>query len=136
METEGLETDYFAFADLNPVFDYYTPVVIANQEFLKEDPDTAKAFLQALSKGYEDAVKDPEEAAKILCAAAPELDEKLVLASQQYLADQYQADAKRWGYIDAKRWNDFYGWLNDNGLSETKIPENAGFTNDFLPVQP
>ncbi|MDQ9741417.1 ABC transporter substrate-binding protein, partial [Acinetobacter baumannii] len=32
MEQEGLETDYFAFSDINPVFDYYTPVVIANNE--------------------------------------------------------------------------------------------------------
>ena len=28
-ELEGLETDYFAFADLDPVFDFYTPVIIA-----------------------------------------------------------------------------------------------------------
>ena len=59
-EVAGLETDYFAFADLNPVFDYYTPVLIANNEFLKKDPDTAKAFLRAVKKGYEDAVEDPK----------------------------------------------------------------------------
>ena len=33
-EVAGLETDYFAFKDINPVFDYYTPVVIANNSFL------------------------------------------------------------------------------------------------------
>ena len=27
-ELSGIETDYFAFKDINPVFDYYTPVVI------------------------------------------------------------------------------------------------------------
>ncbi len=59
-EVAGLETDYFAFADLNPVFDYDTPVLIANNEFLKKDPDTAKAFLRAVKKGYEDAVEDPK----------------------------------------------------------------------------
>jgi hypothetical protein len=63
-------------------------------------PETAKAFLSAVSKGYEFAIDHPEEAAQILCKAAPELDSELVLASQQYLADQYQADAPYWGYID------------------------------------
>ena len=29
-EVAGLETDYFAFADIDPVFDFYTPVIIAN----------------------------------------------------------------------------------------------------------
>ena len=49
-EVAGLKTDYFAFRDINPVFDYYTPVVISNNHFLSEHPDTAKAFLGALKK--------------------------------------------------------------------------------------
>ncbi len=133
MEQEGLDTDYFAFADLNPVFDYYTPVIISGNEFLKNDPETARAFLGALSKGYEDAANNPEEAAGILLKAAPELDEKLVMESQKYLADKYQADVDVWGYIDPKRWNRFYDWLNEKGLSKAEIPENTGFSNDYLP---
>ena len=132
-EVADLETDYFAFKDINPVFDYYTPVVIANNDFLEEKPDTAKAFLQALKQGYEDAIADPDEAASILLEASPELDEELVKASQEYLKDQYKADVKQWGYIDPARWNAFYGWLNENGLSEAELPENAGFSNDYLP---
>lgn len=132
-ELEGLETDYFEFADIDPVFDYYTPVIIANNKFLKENPETAKAFLKALSKGYEFAIENPEEAADILCKAAPELDKELVLASQKYLADRYQAEAKCWGYIDADRWNNFYKWINDNKLVEGELPLNTAFTNDYLP---
>ena len=132
-EVAGLETDYFAFKYMNPVFDYYTPVVIANNSFLEEKPETAKAFLKALKKGYEFAIEKPEEAAQILCEASPELDEKLVLASQEYLKNEYKAEVEQWGYIDPARWNAFYQWLNDNGLAETEIPENAGFSNDYLP---
>lgn len=132
-ELDGLETDYFAFSDLNPVFDYYTPVVISGNRFLEENPGIAKSFLAALGKGYEDAARDPQQAADILCRAVPELDPKLVLKSQQYLAGQYLADAPSWGYMDPKRWNGFYSWLNDNGLSDPKLPENIGFTNDYLP---
>lgn len=132
-ELEGLETDYFAFADLNPVFDFYTPVIIANDDFLAKEPDTAKAFLAAAARGYEDAARNPEEAAEILCKAAPELDLELVKASQRYLADKYQADAAQWGYISAERWNAYYNWLNENGLVENPIGENIGFSNDYLP---
>ena len=132
-EVAGLDTDYFAFKDINPTFDYYTPVVIANNTFLEEEPDTAKAFLKALGKGYEFAIENPEKAAEILCEASPELDPESVKASQEYLKDQYQAEAEQWGYIDPKRWNAFYQWLNETGLSETEIPENAGFSNEYLP---
>ena len=101
-EVAKLDTDYFAFKDLNPVFDYYTP-------------------------------EEPEQAAELLCKASPELDSELVKASQKYLADQYKAEEERWGYMDPERWNAFYDWLNENGLFEAKIPENAGFSNDYLP---
>lgn len=132
-EVAGLETDYFAFKDINPAFDYYTPVIIGNNEFLEKEPETAKKFLSAVKKGYEDAIKDPDGAAEILCEAAPELDQELVKASQEYLKDQYIADADRWGYIDPDRWNLFYNWLNENGLTENEIPENTGFSNEYLP---
>lgn len=131
-ELEGLETDYFAFSDLNPVFDYYTPVVIAGDSFLEKEPDTARAFLNALGKGYEDAAAHPEEAAEILCRAVPELDQELAAASQQYLSAQYLADAPYWGYMDPERWNAFYSWLNENSLSDPELPENIGFSNDYL----
>lgn len=133
MELEGLETDYFAFKDINPVFDYYTPVVIANNTFLEEEPETAKKFLTALKEGYEYAIENPEKAAEILCEASPELDKELVTASQKYLADQYKAEVEQWGYIAPERWNAFYQWLNENGLVENEISQNAGFTNDYLP---
>ena len=132
-ELENLATDYFAFADIDPVFDYYTPVIIAGNEFLEENPDTAKAFMEAVSKGYQYAIENPEEAAQILCDAVPELDAELVKASQEYLADQYQADAEYWGQIDADRWNAFYKWVNDNGLTEGTVPLDTGFTNEYLP---
>ena len=132
-ELEGLDTDYFEFADIDSVFDYYTPVIIANNNFLKEHSETAKAFMEALSKGYEFAIENPEEAADILCKAAPELDKELVIASQKYLAKEYQAEAEYWGYIDAERWNNFYKWVNEKKLAEGEVPLDTAFTNEYLP---
>ena len=132
-EVAGLETDYFAFKDIDPVFDYYTPVIIGNSDWMKENPDTAKAFLSAMKKGYEFAVENPDEAADILLKNAPELDKELVKASQKYLSKEYKSDVDRWGYIDPSRWNAFYNWINDNSLFEVKVPENTGFSNEYLP---
>ncbi len=134
-ELEQLPSDYFAFKDIDPVFDYYTPVIIAGNSFLEKRPEAAKAFMRAVSKGYEYCIENPDSAADILCEAAPELDKELVTASQKYLADEYKAEAKLWGYIDSARWNAFYEWVNKEGLTEGKVPLNYGFTNDYLPVK-
>ena len=132
-EIKNFPINYFAFKDIDEAFDYYSPVIIANDDFLADNPDTAKAFLAAVSRGYEFAIENPEEAAKIMIEANPEIDAELVKASQEYLADQYQAEASQWGVIDAARWNSFYEFINQEGLSEQEIPMDTGFTNDYLP---
>lgn len=134
-QTAGLDTDYFEFADINPVFDYYTPVIIGNNAWLDENPETAKAFIEALSKGYTYAVENPKDAADILMDAAPELksNSELVYASQEYLASEYIADASKWGEFDPERWAAFYNWLNEKNLLEEKIDPDFGYTNDYLP---
>ncbi len=132
-EVKGLDTNYFAFKDIDPAFDFYTPVLVANNAFLESEPEVARAFLEATQKGYADAIENPEEAADILCKYAPELDRDIVLASQEWLADEYISDAEKWGIIDAERWNRFYDYLWNNKLIEKEIADNYGFSNDYLP---
>lgn len=134
-KTAGLETDYFEFADIDPAFDYYTPVIIGNNTWLSENPEAAKAFVEALSKGYTYASENPKAAADILMQAAPELKSNtaLVYASQEYLAKEYIADASKWGEFDPERWSAFYNWLNEKELLEEKIDPAFGYTNDYLP---
>lgn len=138
-EVAGLDFDYFDFIDIDPVFDYYTPVIIANNKYLQENPDEAKAFLQATKKGYEYAVENPEKAAGILIKADSTGSligsEELVTESQKWISQQYIADGTQWGVFDSDRWNNFYKWLWDEGLLEKEIPENTGFTNDFIKVE-
>lgn len=135
-ELQGLEFDYFNFIDIDEVFDYYSPTLIANDAFLKDDPETAKAFVEATKKGYEFAVENPEEAAKMLIAGdttgSLKDSEELVTESQKWLSKQYIADAESWGVIDAERWDNFYKWLWENELIEKELPAGTGFTNDFL----
>ena len=134
-EQAGLDIDYFAFSDIDPVFDYYTPVIIGSDAYLAEHPDEARAFVAAAQKGYTYAAEHPEEAADILMEAAPELaaNKELIYASQAYLSAAYIADAEKWGVMDPVRWSAFYTWLNDNGLVTGTLDPNAGFTNDLLP---
>lgn len=133
LEQTDLETNYWYFTDINSVFDYYGPLLFANNNFLEKNPNTVKAFLRAVNKGYQYAIDNPETAADILLKEASGLDREIVTASQKWLADEYISDAPYWGYIDGDRWDDFYAWLWKKELIEYEIPTGMGYTNDYLP---
>ena len=134
-ELDKVDCDFFFFSDIDKALDYYTPTLIADDDFLKENPETAKAFLRATAKGYEYAVSNPEEAAEILIEGDTTgsllSSAELVKESQKWLSQYYISDAPCWGYIDSDRWNGFYGWLFENGLISKKLTD-VGFSNDYL----
>ena len=131
-ERAGLQTNFLKIRDYAKELDYYSPVIIANNDFLKKNPEIAKKVLKAIKKGYEYAIKNPEESAKILVKNSPELDINLVTASQKWISKEYQSDAKEWGIIDANRWNRFYEWLYKNKAVEHEIPKDFGYSNEYL----
>ena len=135
-ELSGLDFDYFSFIDIDPVFDYYTPILIGNNAYMEQNPDSTKALLAALKKGYEYAIANPEEAAQILVdgdtTGSLKDSLELVTASQKWISGQYKAEVEQWGYIDPARWDAFYQWLWDNQLIEKELPAGTGFTSEYL----
>ena len=137
-ELSGVACNFWDFVSLSEKLDYYTPTILANNDFLRDNPETARAFLKATAKGYRYAAEHPEEAAEMLIAGdttgSLEESRERVYASQRWLADKYIADAPVWGYINPERWNAFYTWLYENGLSSHNLA-GIGFSDDFLPEE-
>ncbi len=132
-EEEGLEIDFLKLQDLNPDLDFYTPVIVTSENMTKENPETVKKFLRAVSKGYSDCIDDPEGSVQSLLKHAPETDADIALKSQKYLADEYRADATRWGEMKQEVWDDFGGFLFENNIIENELDAASAFTNEFLP---
>lgn len=92
-QVRGIALDYLDLKKFSPILNEFTPVMATNQKLIQKNPGQIRAFLRALSKGYQYAQAHPEEAAAILLQAAPELNPALVHASQNFLATQYTAQA-------------------------------------------
>ncbi|MCD8054339.1 MAG: ABC transporter substrate-binding protein [Lachnospiraceae bacterium] len=135
-DLEGLDYNFMRLRDLDEVFDYYSPLLIANDDFLESNPEAAKAFIAATKKGYEYAVENVEESAQMLIDGdtTGSLDDstELVYASQEILSQEYVDDAESWGVIDLERWDTFYSWLYENGLIENEMASGTGFSADYL----
>lgn len=125
--------NYIAIKDIDPALDYYTPVIATSNEHIKNDSEMVKKFMKATSDGYDFAIENPKDSADILLKAAPELDKKLVYASQDFLSKQYKADAKQWGIMDKDVWANYAKFMKANKLISKDLNVDEAFTNELLP---
>jgi len=132
-EMKGIDINFIPLKDLHPALNFYTPVIIANEKVIAEDPELVTKFMTAVSRGYEFAIQNPDKAAEILLKHAPELDRELVIRSQQYLSQYFQGDSHKWGYQKPEVWQRFTDWTFENQLIEHNIESDKAFTNQFLP---
>jgi ABC-type nitrate/sulfonate/bicarbonate transport system substrate-binding protein len=132
-ELRGMKLNIIYLTDYSKDLDYYTPVLITSEKEIKQDPQTVKAFMRAVSKGYQYAIAHPDDAASILSKAVPDLDPKLVKKSQEWLSPRYQADAPVWGLQKQEVWARYANWMKEHKLLKGNFDPNKAFTNQFLP---
>ena len=132
-EKRNFPINFIRLQDVDPMLDFYTPVIITSNTVIENNPELIKAFLRATSKGYNYSIKDPEVAVESLLKSAPEIDKDMAIASQKYLAEEYSKGAARWGEMKAEIWTNFSKWMFNNGLLEKSLTVDEAFTNEFLP---
>jgi ABC-type nitrate/sulfonate/bicarbonate transport system substrate-binding protein len=130
---KDIPLNFMLLQDLDSRLDFYTPVIIASEDTVNNNPGLVKRFLSATQKGYDYAVKNPAEAAEILIKEVPGLDRSLIVASQEYLSGQYLSDTAQWGYMKPEIWDTFSSWMFENNLLTKKLDVQKAFTNEFLP---
>jgi len=128
----NLEINTIMLKDLDPVLDYYTPVLITSESLINEKPEIVERFSTAVKKGYEYAIENPQQAAQLLLRQVPELNYELVQQSQVWLSKEYQFDAPYWGYQQAETWQNYADWMSQKGLVTTPVDTSHAFTNQFL----
>lgn len=131
-EMSGLPVNYIELKQLDERLDYYTPVIITNNNIIENSPELAEKFMTATSKGYEYAIENPEDAAKIIHKYAPDYDIEMLTKSQQYLAEKYSEDAEQWGMMKDEVWDRYTEFMQENGLIKEKISASDCYTNEFL----
>ena len=128
----GIKLNMIMLRDLNPALDYYTPVIVTNENNIKNKKDLVIRFMKAVKQGYEFSIKNPHDAATYLIRSVPELNQELVRESQLNLSSQYQSDAKSWGLQKESVWKNYAQWLVDHKLMKKMIDIKGAFTNEFI----
>lgn len=128
----GIDLNYIELRTVDETFDYYTPIIIGNNDFMEKNPEVAKKLMSAITQGYIFSVKNPEAAATVFSKYVPEANPELIKESQLFLSTRYIDDAPYFGYMEESRWERFATWLYENDLLETKLDVKEAFTNEYL----
>ena len=132
-ELRGIEFNYVMIGEADERFDNYTPLIISNEEYLNANPEKTAKFLRAVSRGYEFAVQNPQEAADLLHKHAPESDFELLRRSILYLSEFYVDPNGNFGHMREEIWTKFAEFCLENGIIDRELDVNAAFTNEYLP---
>jgi ABC-type nitrate/sulfonate/bicarbonate transport system substrate-binding protein len=134
-EQKGIPLNFIQLKDYDEALDFYTPLLIASDDTVKNNPALVSAFMKATARGYADCISKPQEAAQVLLDSVPELNKELVIASAEYLAREYKADAPVWGQMNEQRWQKYADWMYSQKLIEKPLDSQQAFTNEFLPKE-
>ncbi len=142
-QEQGIALNVFPLLDYC-MPDYYSPVIITNQQLINQHPDVITRFMKATAEGYDYAIQHPRDAANLLIEGAPAgsfNDKQLVYDSQNYLSPRYSADTSCWGSQTLEKWTDYPAFMyshhalfdaNNQPLA-TPPDYAAAFTDRFLP---
>ena len=132
-EMNNFPINYMPVKDLDDRLDYYTPVIIAGNDTLKNRPEMVKRFLKATEKGYQYAISHPEESAQLLHKHAPDYSLEMLTKSQEFLAEKYMEDTDVWGMMSDETWDNYTEFMAEYQVIDKTIPASDCYTNEFLP---
>ena len=129
---KGVELNYIPIRELDKDLDYYTPIIAVSEDTIANKKDMTKKFMEATTKGYEYAIENPEESAKILVKMVPEIGEELAIESQKYLASKYKEGVEVFGEMKDSVWDNYTNFLLKNKLINKEMKASEAYTNEFL----
>ena len=140
-DIEGVDLNQFLFDEYEIPYSY-NPVLTAHREWIDLNGDALRKFLEATAAGFRYAVKNPDEAARILIKTAnhPALSNRnFVEQSQQMVSGYYLDGDGQWGFMHRPIWLSFINWMIRNRMLTDKDGElilqldvDTLFTNEFL----
>ncbi len=115
----------------------YGNAVIVNEAFAQKNPDTVKAVLRAIAKGYRDTVKSPEEAVAYLKKREPLINEEVELSRTRALVDMVlmapDSVAEGFGRVSPPRVSLMAAQVSDSFNTKTRVNAATVFDASYLP---
>ena len=111
-------------------------VLVANSDTLDENAESIRLFIDALERGTEAAVDDPQGATQSILDAGKGLDPEITAAEVRRTLPLLLPKGSKhpYGYMDPKEWEKFGQFFADQGVIKALPAADDVLTNDLLPT--
>lgn len=124
LKLEGIEADFFPLEE-HGIPDYYELVIITNDTYLDNHPDTAKKLMMAIQEAIAFTKKSPDMALQMFFKANPDKNKEL-----EELAFRDTIDLFATTQVQSKeKWNAFTKFALENKLISKEVKAEDLFVN-------
>lgn len=134
LDVDGFKTKSFKL-DENGGPVYPGLVAFSTQKHMDQDPALIRAFAAATVEGYEDAIRDPQQALQDLMSQNKSLREDLTRAQLDAFGPLFMGDAARFGEIRAESVEALSDWMVENRLAREGFTAERYGGNGYLPAE-
>ena len=124
LKLEGAEADYFALEKYG-IPDYYELVIVTNDAFLKEHPDTTKKLMMAIREAIQFTKENPDDALQLFFKANPDARKDLEELAFRDTLDVFATTQVQ----SAEKWAAFAEFAYEKGLISKTVEAKDCFIN-------
>jgi NitT/TauT family transport system substrate-binding protein len=111
---------------------FYSDTLTTTDRLIREKPDLVTRFLRASLKGWQDAIKDYEQAVSVTMKYVNDSDIELQTAMMEAQLPLIHTGEDRVGWMSPAIWQDMYNVLLDEGLLPSQFNVGDAYTMRFL----
>ena len=124
LKLEGAEADYFALEKYG-IPDYYELVIITNDTYLENQPETAKKLMMAIEEAIGFTKENPDEALQLFFKANPDATKALEELAFRDTLDVFATTQVQ----SAEKWDAFAKFAYEKGLISKTVEAKDCFIN-------
>ena len=132
LENEGYPVDIFRMENWG-VPDYYELILVTSETYLKNNPETVEQFTRAITKGYMDAIDNPQLGVDVLKKYSPDIDESIDRPGADLLQKLWVDSNGDFGRQTYDKWNKFGNWMKDNDIISSDLNIDDAYTEVYFP---
>jgi len=130
-EEQGYPVNLIWPSDYN--VNLYADTLFTTEDMIKNKPDVVRKVVQATIKGWEEALKNPEQAVTYTLQYSDKLNREHETKMMNASIPLVKPDSNPVGFMDKATWESMQALLLKQGFTKQAVNINKTFTTEFLP---